>query len=81
MSNRYWVYVNEPNDKALVHEAICSYCNDGKGVAAEKLASNGRWHGPFTKDQAKQTALKSGKSKIQWCGHCARRLDIKTGLQ
>ncbi len=81
MSNSFWVYVNEPNDKALVHEATCSFCNDGAGMASDKLASNGKWLGPYSQEQAEKSALNSGKKLIRWCGICARKLGIEQGLK
>lgn len=69
----FWVYINEPNDKALMHEASCSFCNDGSGMASEKLASNGKWMGPYTIERAEEVASKSGKKNIRWCDHCARK--------
>lgn len=81
MTNSFWVYVNEPHDKARVHQALCGHCNEGEGVAPERLASNGQWLGPFNMELAKHTALQSGKTNIRWCGHCARRLGIEQGLK
>ena len=77
MTARYWVYVNHPNNKALVHEAACSHCNDGRGMTDDKLRWNGEWHGPFAEPSAAmKNAGASGKRNVRWCGHCARRLKI-----
>jgi len=81
MSGLFWVYVNEPNDKAFVHQASCSHCNDGQGVASEKLASNGQWLGPYDRERAEKHALSSGKKTIRWCGFCARDLGIEKELK
>ena len=29
---RYWVYENDPTNKAMVHEDSCGFCNYGEGV-------------------------------------------------
>lgn len=74
--DRYWVYANVPNDKALIHLHNCSHCNGGQGRTADKLDHNGQWHGPFDANEARQTARQTGKKRIQWCGFCARKLGI-----
>ncbi len=76
MSNSFWVYVNEPNDKAFVHLAECSHCNSGKGRMQDKLDHNGRWEGPFDEGRAKIVARNSGKKTIRWCSVCSRRLGL-----
>ena len=81
MSEQFWVYINEPNNKALVHEAQCSFCNDGRGMDEDSSPFNGQWIGPHDRQRAEQLALSSGKADIRWCGHCARRLDIKAPLK
>ena len=73
MEGRYWVYVNHPTDKALVHEAGCSFCNDGRGMVEDKSRFNGEWHGPYDEPGAAlRKARGTGKSTVRWCGHCAR---------
>lgn len=81
MSEHFWVYVNEPNDKAFVHEASCSFCNNGQGMTNLKLASNGQWLGPFDQERAVAHALNSGKINIRWCGRCAHQLGIEKELK
>jgi len=81
MSDQFWVYINEPNDKALVHEARCSFCNNGHGMDDNRLPSNGRWVGPHDRNKAEKIAVNSGKADIRWCGHCARRLNVETTLK
>jgi hypothetical protein len=43
----YWVYENWTIDKAVVHEAACRFCNDGRGIHRADEGHNGLWHGPF----------------------------------
>ena len=76
MTERYWVYVNHPNNKAIVHEAACSHCNDGRGMVDDKSRWNGEWRGPFRDASvALKKANESGKRNIRLCGHCARRTE------
>lgn len=80
MSNNFWVYVNEPNNKALIHLGPCSHCNDGQGREVEASPHNGEWFGPFGIEQAKMKAMKSGKATKRWCGFCAKALGIETEI-
>lgn len=80
MSNQYWVYVNEPNNKALIHRASCSHCNSGKGREVTTSPDNGEWFGPFDIEDAKIKAMKSKKSTKRWCGFCAKALGIETEI-
>ena len=77
MGQKFYVYTNVPNDKALIHLADCSHCNHGLGRGVESDAANGEWHGPFHEDQARAVAIRSRKRRIQWCGFCARKLGTK----
>jgi len=81
MSNRFWVYVNEPNNKALVHQASCSHCNDGHGREDDKSPYNGEWLGPFDRQQAQTQARRADKKNTRWCGFCAKALGIDTKLE
>ena len=76
MSIDFYVYINEPNDKAFIHHAECSFCNFGKGLVAEGHSNNGKWIGPFNEHDARKQAKASGKKHVRWCGHCANRLGI-----
>jgi hypothetical protein len=44
---RYWVYENWTHKRVRVHDANCSYCNDGRGIQASHSGRNDKWHGPF----------------------------------
>ena len=76
MSTDFHVYLNVPNNKALIHEAACQYCNHGKGRATIKSEYNGEWIGPFDQPTAKQEAQQADKKRVQWCAYCADRLGI-----
>lgn len=80
MSERYWVYVNEPNNKALIHRSDCGHCNDGRGVAETRLAINGKWLRAKDRADAARLARSAGKAVARWCGHCANRLNIKAAI-
>lgn len=75
MNTEFYVYINEPNNKALIHEAECSYCNHGEGLTSMK-SNNGTWVGPLKKSRAIVKATQSGKNRVQWCAYCAKRLRI-----
>lgn len=67
----YWVYENwTAEQKAVIHVAHCSFCNDGRGVHPGSTERNGRWHGPFsTLPAASQAAARLGRP-VRRCGHC-----------
>ena len=72
----FYVYLNIPNNKALIHEADCPHCNHGQGRTAIKSDYNGEWIGPFDQPTARLRARRSGKNRIQWCAYCADRLGM-----
>ena len=76
MSADFYVYLNVPNNKALIHQADCQHCNHGQGRTAIKSDFNGEWLGPFDETTARLTARQSSKSRIQWCAYCANGLGI-----
>ncbi len=68
-----WVYEDDPTDRVRVHEATCTYCNDGKGRHASPLPDN-RWHGPSpTLPEAIDKALTTGPRR------CGGMRDVPTG--
>ena len=76
MATKCWVYVNHPNNKALIHLSTCSHCNDGEGRAGADKEDNGEWFGPYTTEKAIRKAQGSEKNLRRWCGFCANRLGI-----
>ena len=73
-SMEYWVYVDDPTNRARVHKAACRFCNRGQGMKASRLPDN-RWHGPFaTKGQAVDKARITGRLDVRRCGFCLRSL-------
>ena len=73
---RFYVYLNVPNNKALIHYACCLYCNHGSGRTVVKDPNNGEWIGPFDEATARMKAVRSGKKLIGWCKPCAGRRGI-----
>ena len=57
----YWVYENDPTNKAMVHEDSCGFCNYGEGVRGGSL-DNGRWHGPF--ESGEEASAKAGPQDV-----------------
>ncbi len=76
MSVDFYIYLNVPNNKALLHQADCQHCNSGMGRAPIKSNYNGEWIGPFDQPTARSKARQSGKNRIQWCAYCANGLSI-----
>ncbi len=80
MGNSFWVYVNEPNNKVLIHLGSCSHRNDGTG-RGEDVLDNGEWFGYYEREGAVRKAARSGKKNRRWCGFCAKTLKIKTDFE
>ena len=76
MSADFYVYLNAPNNKALIHQGDCQHCNHGEGRTPIKSDYNGEWIGPFDQPTARLRARQSGKNRIQWCAFCSDRLGI-----
>lgn len=76
MKPTFWVYINEPNDKAFVHLADCRFCKDGNGMSSAVSEQNGKWIGPFDQPTAIRAAISSNKKNKRWCAICAQKLDI-----
>ena len=56
MSTDFYVYLNIPNNKALVHCVDYPYCNHGKGRITMSSLCNGKWLGPFGESAARVKA-------------------------
>jgi len=67
----FWVYENwTAEDKAKIHRAECSDCNNGSGKHPGASDDHGRWHGPFpTFSEANDTASRTGRP-VSNCKHC-----------
>ena len=66
----YWVYEDNPTNRARIHKAECVYCNDGQGIKGSRLADN-RWHGPFeTLEEAVRRAKRTGRRDAKGGGCC-----------
>jgi len=71
----YWVYENFVHDKAIVHSANCSHCNNGKGRTSMDNASRTRdiWHGPFNNlESAEIFAKNTPRKNIKSCDFCTK---------
>ena len=68
----YWVYEDDPTNRARVHKAACSHCNDGQGMKGSRLTDNRR-HGPFgTEREAIDCAQSTGRPDAKGCWFCLR---------
>ena len=66
----FWVYEDDPTNRARVHRGDCRFCNHGKGVRTERDLNN-RWHGPFsTCGDAFAAMRRLGKRDTGGCGAC-----------
>ena len=67
----FYVYVNDPTNKAIVHEGRCGHCNSGQGVTGRSATHNGRWLGPFdTQTMALEAAHATGRRVVDVCARC-----------
>jgi hypothetical protein len=67
----YYVYENWTHDRARVHRAECSHCNEGRGTQGATSDRNGRWHPPTSeRDSAFKLAASLGRTDTKACGHC-----------
>lgn len=75
---QYWAYENwrAHGHRTTIHEAICSFCQNGKGLAGGTRPDNGEWHnlGEFERqDEAMAHACTLfPKESISPCGHCCQ---------
>ncbi len=70
----YWVYVDDPTNRARIHQGTCRFCNGGKGLRGNRRSDN-RWLGPFENEgEAVEVALSTGRSDVRGCGVCLRSL-------
>lgn len=69
-SKGYWVYEDDPTNRARVHKATCRFCNQGRGLHGSRFADN-RWHGPFlTREEAFSKLRATGRSNADGCKVC-----------
>jgi hypothetical protein len=67
----FYVYENWTHDRARVHRADCSYCQQGRGTHGETSDRNGKWHPPFaTSEEAFRKAASLRRADTKGCLHC-----------
>ncbi|MCK1485560.1 hypothetical protein IVB25_23425 [Bradyrhizobium sp. 193] len=64
----FYIYENWTRRRGAIHYADCSYCNSGKGFQTEDSGKNGRWHGPYDRDEAFRRA--ATMQNIKRCKVC-----------
>jgi hypothetical protein len=68
---RFWVYDNRVHNYAAVHQASCTFCQDGRGMHAAGSTPNSEWLGPFdTCADAWARAQRTGREQVRRCGSC-----------
>ncbi|MXY60357.1 MAG: hypothetical protein F4Y96_07980 [Chloroflexi bacterium] len=71
----YYVYIDDPTNRARVHAGACGHCNYGQGKKDHRLPDN-RWEGPFKDREAAWAAvIRAGKRDVGKCPCVARRLN------
>lgn len=69
-NRNYYVYEDDPTNKAKIHLASCPYCKNGQGIKDTRLQDN-RWHGPFTAlQEAEKFAYQLNKKNTDRCKTC-----------
>ena len=67
----YYVHEGRIRNKAVIHTADCSYCNDGRGLKSDRNPDNHKWTGPYTNlDEAWQVATATGRRDVRECAKC-----------
>ena len=62
----FWVYEDDPTNRARVHKGDCRYCNP----CGTRKPDN-RWHGPYATCADADAAMRRlGKRDTGGCGHC-----------
>jgi len=73
----YWIYENwqAGPHKAVIHEAGCSFCNDGLGRSNGTADTRyGRWRGPYaSRTLAWDAARRMPAEDRRECSRCADR--------
>lgn len=68
---QYYVFEDDPTNKAIVHKGSCRFCNEGKGIHGIVDSPNCRWHGPFdTVEAAEGAMIKTGRRGQRKCQKC-----------
>ncbi len=68
----YFVYENWTRDRARIHRAQCSHCNNGQGTQPSDSGRNCKWHGPIEdRDVAFLLAAKLRREDTKACGTCS----------
>jgi len=78
---RFWLHVNHPNNKAIVHaDGGCASvrkavqrAEDGEPYGPQCGDKNGYWEGPFESDRSVEAAQqRTHKKRQDRCGACWR---------
>jgi hypothetical protein len=64
----YYIYENWHRKRGAIHLSNCSYCNDGGGTQAADSGQNGKWRGPFSRENAFRSAKKM--TNVEPCKVC-----------
>ncbi len=67
---KYWVHVNKPTSRAIIHKESCVYCNEGRGCHGVSKPTYSKWYSFHALNDAKDYAHKSGKKIKKGCDFC-----------
>jgi len=68
----FYVYENWVIDKAIVHNADCSFCNGGNGIHGSRTTKSSTWHGPYeTASEALAKAKSCHRDRTDGCTYCS----------
>lgn len=68
----FYVYENRIVDKAIVHRANCSFCNEGLGLHGSRTTKSSTWHGPYESAAvALQKARICRRTRTEGCSVCS----------
>jgi hypothetical protein len=69
----YWVYRNWIHERARVHKATCSHCNNGNGTQGSSNSVTGEWKPFSTEADAKVFLAATTYEDAKLCGVCMGR--------
>lgn len=67
----YYVHEGRIKNKAIIHQADCSSCNNGQGTRSDHNPKNHQWYGPIsTLEEAWRVAQATKRKNVRQCLKC-----------
>ena len=70
---KYYVYEHWQTQRAILHRAECSHCQQGLGLWRMRKQQYGKWHGEYDSIEEAMTADLWPRREIRACGLCLRQ--------